>query len=321
MGARQLQQLLAVFLAALLLAAGGCSPGPPASGADTAVSPDAGVDADVPVGAPTVTIATFNVRFLFDTECDSGRCGPNAFEQAPSQAEFDARIQEVAEAIDSLNADIVLLQEVEKQSVLDALNAALTESYPIAELGESGGSASLDVGILARGNLDKTQVYRDLEEPAGGHDRFARQFLRADIDLHGERLIVFTAHFISKRSGNDDWRLAEAKEARKIVDDVAGAHPDDLIVMGGDLNDTAGSAPIDTLTGSGGLVRVAAGQDIMQVFTYVWNQRREDIDHLLLAPTPGGAYVDGTVHSVHDHNPAGLGGSDHGALVARFEMR
>jgi endonuclease/exonuclease/phosphatase family metal-dependent hydrolase len=267
---------------------------------------------------PIATVATYNVHFLVDTVCDSHLCEPDDFEEQPSQAEFDARIAQVARAIDSLGADILLLQEVEKKSVLDALNAALSEPYPIAVLGESGFAASLDVAVLARGELVDTREYSELN---GGRDTFSRKFLRVDLDLKGERVIVFSAHFRSKRGGDSQIRLAEAQTARDIVTEIASTHDGALVVLGGDLNDTPDSEPLQALTSGGELVRVAEGEEIVDVFTYVYFQRREEIDHLLMATTRGGAYVEGSAHSEHDEAPAGLGGSDHGALVARFEMR
>ena len=66
-------------------------------------------------------MATWNVARFFDTTCDSGRCGADAFEEIPSAAQFRVKVATVADAVASLNADIVLLQEVESAACLDAL--------------------------------------------------------------------------------------------------------------------------------------------------------------------------------------------------------
>jgi predicted extracellular nuclease len=320
--ARRLEQLLVLILTATLVALGGCSAPPSSSGDDAALEADTGVDAARE--AAQITIATFNVRRFFDTECDSNRCGPNDWEEQLSENGFNNRLDKLSAAIDDLDADVVLLQEIEKQSVLDALAAKFDGEYPVSELGEIGNVASVDVGVLARGTLVDTKGYRDssdLQRPDGSHTRFAREFLRVDLDIDGERVIVFTAHFVSKASDDAGRRLAEAQEARRILDEVAAQNDDALVVLGGDLNDTPDSEPMAALTDDGGLLRVGADQSLEDVFTYVWNWEQEAIDHLLLASTSGGAYVDGSARSVHDRQPAGLGGSDHGALVATFEMR
>lgn len=321
---RRLEQLLVFALASIALTVVGCDPGPPSSDTDAAIEADAGDAADTAPTYPKVTIATFNVKRFFDTVCDSNRCGPNDWEEQLSEEGFNNRVEKVAAAIEGLEADIVLVQEFEKEEVLGEVASALDGRYPVQVFGETGGDASVDVGLLARGNLVDSRGYRDereLQRADGRRTQFAREFLRADLDVDGERVIVFTAHFVSKASDDPDRRLAEAKEAREILDEVAGQNDDALVVLGGDLNDTPGSEPMEALTGSGGLLRAGADRSIDETFTYVWNWEPEVIDHLLLAPTSGGRYVDGSAHSVHDREPAGLGGSDHGALVATFEMR
>jgi predicted extracellular nuclease len=312
-----------VFSVALLWL-GGCAPTPP-GGADAALT-DASEAGDAAPDYPQITVATFNVRLFFDTVCDSWRgCDSDSFENVPTQGEFKAHAEQLAEAVEGLDADVVLLQEIENEDALDELQSALEGSYPVAVIGETGRGASIDVAVLAQGELVDTLGYREensLERPDGSRTEFAREFLRVDLDIDGKEVIVFSAHFISK-SGEDDpgRRIAEARAARDIVEQVASDHDDALVVFGGDLNDTPDSEPLEALTGDDGFLRVAQEKSLEETFTYVYRGNADSIDHLLLAPTSGGAYVGGSVRSVHDRNPAGYGGSDHGALVADFEMR
>jgi len=268
---------------------------------------------------PVITVATFNQHLLFDTRCDSGQCGPNDFEQKWSQAEFEALIAQRAAAIDQLDADIILLQEVETQEVLDALNAALANPYPIALLAETGYSASLDAAVLVRGELIESREYTQLNN---GWQTFSRNFLRLDLEIQGERAIVFSAHFKAKFQDQEGRRFAEAQTAHAIVSEVAAAHDGALVILGGDLNDTPDSEPLVALTEDGKLKLVTEGEDLFDVFTFVYQARRQAIDHLLIARTRGGRYVNQSVYSIHDEGAhVGFGGSDHNALVGQFEMR
>ena len=95
-----------------------------------------GADASVGVG-PTVRIAAFNVHRFFDTVCDSAACGGSNYEELPSPEEFSARASQLAAAIASLNAGVVLVEEVESQASLDALRTRLP-GLPWAVLGETG---------------------------------------------------------------------------------------------------------------------------------------------------------------------------------------
>ena len=58
-----------------------------------------------------IVIATFNVKQFFDTVCDSSRCTAQSFEMVPTASEFEAKAQQLAQGIQSLNADVLLLQE------------------------------------------------------------------------------------------------------------------------------------------------------------------------------------------------------------------
>lgn len=333
-------KLLRLYLVSILLVlwglGGACAPPQPPSGLEPSrdarsdvgadAQPDArpGTQADAdPTCVPDpngdeLTIATYNTYLLFDTICDSGRCHTSDFEQKRTQQEFDERIAQVAAAIDALGADIVMLQEVEKQPVLDALNEALENPYPVAYLAESGYPGSLDVAVLARGEARDIMTYLQLED---SQQTFTRPLLRVDLQINCKSVIAFAAHFRSKVGDDPNRRLAEARTTRQIVGEVAAQNQDALLLLGGDLNDTPDSDMMQELTGNGGLVWVAEGKRLIDVYTIVHNSMRMQVDHLLLAPSGGGAYVPDSVRSVHDHNPVGYGGSDHGALVGRFEMR
>jgi len=135
----------------------------------------------------------------------------------------------------------------------------------------------------------------------------------------GTEVVVFGAHFRSKSPPDDSGRrLAEAQVSRRIVTDVATALPAALVVMGGDLNDSPGSPPLDALTLDGGLLRVAADLPVADQATYVFNGRGEAIDHILQAVTPAGASVPGSARVWKDTR--GFSGSDHFALTADFEI-
>jgi predicted extracellular nuclease len=314
----RLTRLILALVFALVVPA--CEP-PPNSTPDTD-SADV-VDTTEVVESPRIRVATFNVRRLFDRTCDSGRCDSGDFEEVPSEQEYDLTLQRTADAIVALEADVVLLQEVENAIVLDDLRSRMPAAYNVGVLGETGFSASLDVGVISRGELLMTRSYRDsrpLELPGGGQTEFTREFLQVDLQFEGERVVVFNAHFKSKSNDDPDRRLAEAQEAREIVDEAAARDPDALVILGGDLNDSPESDPLNALTAEGGLLRAGAEKPVSQMWTYEYRGDRQAIDHLLVAPTNGGAYVDTSATVVRGAAGDGLADSDHAALHAEFEL-
>jgi uncharacterized protein len=316
-----------VLAALALLLFSGCldltdhfQPTPPPT---TDVTPDGPVGALVPWSGDTVRIATFNVRLLFDTVCDSGRCGPGDFEQVLTEAELAARADQIATAIRALDPDIILLQEIENQNALDALLTRLPDQFNTGVIGETGFAGSIDVAVMANGRIveEVRHGHRSLPLPSGGTTTFTREFLEVHLalsrsaqDARRAEVIVFVGHFKSKANDDPPRRLAEAQAAHDIVTAVAEGNRDRLVVFGGDLNDTPGSPPLTALEASDLLYRVA--QELPPSEQATWGQQA--IDHLYVALRAAGTYDTGTARVFRDNG--GWGGSDHGALVAEFEL-
>ena len=199
-------------------------------------------DVPSPAEPSGVKVASFNVRRLFDTQCDTGECGSGAYEEAPSPARFSEKVATLAAGITRLRADIVLLQEVETQGCLDALKAKLP-TLPHGFLAETRLPASVDVGILSAYPITETRSHGDfaIPLPNGELTSFARDFLEARVSTPDGELIVFVAHFRSKVNDDPDRRLAEARAAKRIVAEAASRNPSALVLLGGDLNDVPGS--------------------------------------------------------------------------------
>lgn len=283
-----------------------------------AVAPDAGSAADA--GVPErVRVTTFNAHLFFDTVCESSSCGGSAFEQAPTQAAFDAQADQLAATIRGFEADVVLLQEVETQASLDALASRLADVFPSAVLGEIGTPGSVDVAVLARQPIAGVTTHRMtavLFRPDGTRTSFSRELLEVEL-AHSQPVVVFAAHFRSKNNDDPGRRLAEAQVSRQLAQATAAAKPTALVVLGGDLNDTPGSPPIDALEADGGLLRVASELATDEQATYVFNGRGEAIDHLLEASTPA-RYLVGSARV--DRLPRSTSGSDHWPLSADFVL-
>lgn len=286
---------------------------------------DAGmVDAGaVEPSAPVrVRVATFNVKLFFDTVCQSGSCTSADFEAVPTATQFEARADQIAQAITSLDADVIALEEFETQTCLDAVLSRLANVMPHGVLGEIGTPGSVDVAIVSRTPLDGVVGHRNLERltrPDGSRTNFSREFLEAHtVTASGAKVVLFAAHFRSKVQDDPGRRLAEAQTARRIVQDSAAVNADALVVLGGDLNDTPGSAPLDALMLDGGLIRAAADLPAADQVTYLFFSSGEVIDHVLQAKTPAASVVPRSARVWK--NGRGWGGSDHFALTADFDV-
>lgn len=281
--------------------------------------PAAPVRADTGTEA-RVRVATFNVQRFFDTVCQSGSCAPGDYEALVSPQQLDARAAQLATAIRALHADVVSLQEIETQACLDALLARVGDVLPHGVLGEINTAASVDVAVLSKTPLDTVLRHRATERltlPNGTITSFSRELLEVHVRAGGAKVVVFAAHFRSKVNDDPARRLAEAQVSSRVVNARAANEPDALVVLGGDLNDTPGSPPLDVLTVDGGLIRVADDLPPAEQATYVYQGNGQSIDHLLLAPGTAAMRVPRSSRVWRD-GTTGYGGSDHRALTSDF---
>ena len=151
----------------------------------------------------------------------------------------------------------------------------------------------------------------------GSVTTFSRELLEVHVRVVGVEVVMFAAHFRSKVNDDPARRLAEAQVAHRVVTELAARAPEALVVVGGDLNDTPGSPPLEALVGDGGLVRLADDLPAAAQATYFYRGRGQSIDHLLVAPTATAAErVPRSSRVWRDGN--GYADSDHAALTSDF---
>ncbi|MGI6394587.1 MAG: endonuclease/exonuclease/phosphatase family protein [bacterium] len=268
-----------------------------------------------------IVIATYNTHLFFDAVCDSGFCSSSDFEKQLSPSEYSQKVKDIAEALLLINADIVLLQEIEKHECLQDLFSETGGVYDDFFIGETGASASVDTAVITKGEIVKTNTHlKTIPHPDGGTTTFTRAFLETHISFNNREIIVFSAHFKSKSNDDPKRREAEANAALAIAVDVAKNNPKALVVIGGDLNDTPGSTPISILESSADLLRVASELPAVEQATY-YHEGPAAIDHIFFHKGSPWQYIPGSAEVIKDA-PSwySLLSSDHAALRASFEF-
>lgn len=281
---------------------------------------DAGSDA-APPAAGAVRIATYNVQNFFDTVCDTGLCKPSDYETQFTPAQYESKSNSVASGVRKIGADVVLLQEIEKDACLQTLSTKLNNAYPYKQIGETNFNGSVDVAILSKDPIKAVRTHRQDKFKLTDNRTvsFTREFLEVDLDRKGTLYTVFVGHFKAKVDDDPVLRLGEATEARKIVLATAAANPGRLVVFGGDLNDFPGSPPLNALVAGGEMV-LAELRDLSgnATFTEFSGGTGHPIDHLLVPKALTERHVKGTTRVVQDAANKGLSGSDHAGLLADF---
>jgi endonuclease/exonuclease/phosphatase family metal-dependent hydrolase len=194
-------------------------------------------------GAAQVRVATWNVHDLFD-EVDQ-LVPPGELDTVLTPAEVEAKLARVAAVLARIDADLVLLQEVENVGILTRL--AAEAGYPVARLVEGNDPRGIDVAVLSRLPI-VAYVSHVHDRAPDGRLLWPRDCVEAHADA-GRALVIVGSHFSSALSDDGTRRTWQAARMREIADAVASADPSAVVLAGGDLNDTPASAALAPLLG------------------------------------------------------------------------
>ncbi len=204
--------------------------------------------------AVRVRVATWNVHDLFDSE--DRIVPPGDLDPVPAEAEVEEKIARVAAVLRRVDADLVLLQEVENRALLERLAAAA--AYPGARLVDGNDPRGIDVAVLSRLPL---HAYASHLRELGPDGRllWPRDCVEAHVEAGGRRIVLVGSHLSSSLSDDGTRRGWQAARLREIAEEVAAADPSALVLAGGDLNDTPESAPLALLVGDGAFLDPVPG--------------------------------------------------------------
>ena len=232
------------------LAAGGCG----GTDNDFSEKPKAVIPEDNgPVDtkqSKSIRIGNYNTRNFFNDVIDGETPKLQEAEKVdlPSPAAYAAKLAAVAGVLRDLDADVVLLQEVENLAVLHNLIAepALGGRFKEARLIPANDPRGIDVGVISR--LPIASAITHQEEKIGfENESYSRDCLEVHVDFNSRDIVLLGIHFRSQKDDKPEKRLAEAKYTRRIADGIAIGDPRAGILILGDFNDTPGSAPINAI--------------------------------------------------------------------------
>lgn len=271
----------------------------------------------------TVTVATFNLFNLFDDQDDPYH---NDQGTPPKPRE---QMQRLAETFRKLDADVVALQEVENRGYLQRFVDLLIPDlgYEHLVLFEGNDRRGIDVAVLSRFPVGPVTSYRHLRFPDGNGKMmsFRRDLLQARIEPPGGVAFdLFVVHLKSKRDDDSGKSLAirmgEARQIRKIFDELLARDPQARFVICGDFNDDRDSQPLKTIIGQGTGALTALLDDLSgeQRITYNKEPYRSTKDYMLASPSMAKRYRPGSARVIL--GSVSSNGSDHNPVAVIFNM-
>ncbi len=252
------------LVVAAVVAASGCARDASDDGARDAGASTGGAggtggvkDADVTPGPGPLRIATFNARNVFNDRIDGEAFVVDEALNTPTSGEYDEKLGRVARIMNQLDADVVVLQEIENRAVLDALaeRAELERAYPIRILVAGNDPRGVDLGFLSSVPVveqlsHKNDLFGRRDASGGPKYQYARDCLEVHLRFGSLSLVLLGVHFKAKRDDDPDKRLAEAQHTRFIADTLTAREPGLGVLVLGDFNDFPGSPPMQAIDGA-----------------------------------------------------------------------
>lgn len=247
--------------------------------------------ADPPQPTPqSFAIAAYNVRNLFD-RYDNPYTKDESTKPKPER-----ELTALASAIRKVNADVMILEEIEAGGALTAFAREHLTDYPYIIENPTTDPRGASIGVISKIPIMQIVSHRLMPlDPAGPNiatNHFARDLLRIDLEPHpGLKLSLYGVHLKSKRDTEGDpksakWRLAEAKKIAEILKDDYASGIKNFAILG-DFNDTADSPALTAITtalGEPKLTDAHAHIPADQRITFENSRFREAIDFILISP-------------------------------------
>jgi endonuclease/exonuclease/phosphatase family metal-dependent hydrolase len=300
---------------------------PTEAGDDAGDSDDSNPPVEAGDPAP-LRLVTWNVHDFYDTV--SGNCKQcmAGLEVVPTASQFQQKLDAASKALAKLAGDVVMLQEVENQSILDRLAqssalASLKYQYRYSLPGND--PRGINLGLMSRYPIDSTKSHKDdsftrVDRPTTAF-RYARDCLEVHMTYQGKHVALLGVHFKARPDESDqvDRRLAEGQHTRAIADYISQGDPSAYVWILGDFNDDVGApAFLAVQNGQAGpkFVDAPSVSSIPKVdqYSYVYDSTRQLIDHLFAAPAPASRLDQASVVISHDSTLP----SDHDPIAATY---
>lgn len=228
------------------------------------------------------SVASYNVQNLFDSVEDGTEYPEFLPSSGWSEAYARKNMASVASVIRRLDADVVLLQEVENQRVLDVMRDEFLSDMGYIEAFSPDTSSATSVAVLSRFAFSYVRVHSFYNEDFP----YLRPVVEFSFSYGGEDFVVFVVHLKSKRGGDKETEPARLFQLRLVASRIAELMADGVvnIIIGGDFNerDNAVEDFVDSFS----------GHDFVSVWdafsleggSYFFDNRWERIDSFFFSP-------------------------------------
>lgn len=170
----------------------------------------------------TLYLVTWNVQTFFDGEASGLEYSEfTSSKSAWDSTKYEKRLKNLCQAIAMLDADILVLQEIESTAVMQDIANYLPEymdrgkSYKWMTFGIEK-DAAIGCGVFSRVPLGNTYVHQ-VDSRVHGQQPRLRPLMEVELILGDKRHCLFVCHWKSKSSGEEEALLWQKEQEEVLV--------------------------------------------------------------------------------------------------------
>lgn len=190
-------------------------------------------------GLAELKAATWNVQTFFDAVNDGTEYTDFQKSKTWGTAAYTERLVRLCASIRSIDADVIALEEIEKQEILYDISNFLAgewnprKNYTYASFSREDG-ASIGIGVLSRFPLGQITVHSLDVRSEPEKMPSMRPIMEVPVYAGGRELVLFLNHWKSKSGGEEEtekWRNMEEGVLSACVERSLGQNKN-LLIMG-----------------------------------------------------------------------------------------
>lgn len=186
------------------------------------------------------SIATWNVQTFFDDETCGTEYADFTSKKSPWNEDlYQIRLERIVECFEFINADVLVLQEIENENVMQDIINALppTWGYKFCSFAKD------DLGVLGCGVFSKFEIIESkthqctiAKEGPNSAKSILRPLVEVPIKIGKNQITLFLCHWKSKKNETLTDEHLRTYQQSLLVSAIDGASKDSAVIALGDFN-------------------------------------------------------------------------------------
>lgn len=248
----------------------------------------------------SIKVMNWNLQTFFDANFDGNEYAEYKSPKSGwSQQRYEARLDKLASVIKETDADVIIMEELEKEEQIQDIANRLSGTFDFKKLYSqaifaTNEGASIGCAVLSRLPIEEVTVHAlDIRE--GSKQPSMRPIIRLSILSKDRELTIFVNHWKSKSGGAEESEIWRKRQEKLLADLIWAAKKDGAVLAVGDFNKEISEFDINLSATEGKNVILHGSEDvevyspwindsgeIQKTGSYWYKNHWERIDHFFV---------------------------------------